>query len=124
MGCLTHASWFVFDLFRNGKLVKLLQQVCIELVTLVILHVLSIFRRNPSVPVREDLGGDWPEFTTENEAYLSLSKSPSVVTDLGPYRDRAALWLQLLPELAALTPQSAGGATEEASHTATGKDEL
>ena len=79
--------------------------------------------RNPSAPVREDLGGDWPEFTTENEAYLSISKSPHVVKNVGLYRDRTALWLKLVPELAAMTSQSAGvGGTVDGQQTA--KDEL
>ncbi|KAL8572556.1 hypothetical protein ACOMHN_040460 [Nucella lapillus] len=62
---------------------------------------------NPSAPIRDDLGVDWPEFTTEEEEYLSISQSPRVVSKMGPYRDRLALWLSHLPQLDTLTSQEA-----------------
>ena len=77
--------------------------------------------RNPSAAVREKLGGDWPEFTAENEAYLSISKTPRVVYKSGPYGNRAALWNTLLPQLQALT--SATG-RDEGGQKERGKDEL
>ena len=82
-----------------------------------------VCHRNPSAPVKDDLGGDWPEFTTENEAYLSLSRSPRVVNDMGLYRDRVAFWIKQVPELAALTSQSAGAARREEPQQAA-KEEL
>ncbi|KAK7463168.1 hypothetical protein BaRGS_00038227 [Batillaria attramentaria] len=56
---------------------------------------------NPSGPLRTALGGDWPEFTSEDEAYLSLSLTPQVGRDV--MRDRMALWLQLVPQIVSAT---------------------
>lgn len=69
------------------------------------IDILTTFAKtgNPSAPIKKDLGGeDWPQFTTEEQQYLSFSRSPRVVSQLGPYRDRVALWLNLLPQLQAL----------------------
>ncbi|XP_076437120.1 acylcarnitine hydrolase-like [Babylonia areolata] len=82
---------------------------------------------NPSAPLQDALRsseeeggvGMWPEFGVEREEYLSISLSPRVVPHLGPYRDRVALWLGLLPQLSAtLTttpppPAAASGGPEE-----------
>ncbi|KAL8565178.1 hypothetical protein ACOMHN_003965 [Nucella lapillus] len=62
---------------------------------------------NPSSPIRDDLGVDWPEFTTKEEEYLSISQPPRVMSKMGPYRDRLALWLSHLPQLDTLTSQKA-----------------
>ncbi|KAK7486054.1 hypothetical protein BaRGS_00022663 [Batillaria attramentaria] len=56
---------------------------------------------NPSGPLRTALGGDWPEFTSEDEACLSLSLTPQVRRDV--MRDRMALWLQLVPQIVSAT---------------------
>ncbi|KAK7463203.1 hypothetical protein BaRGS_00038262 [Batillaria attramentaria] len=56
---------------------------------------------NPNAPLQTALGGDWPEFTSENEAYLSLSLTPQVGRDV--MRDRMALWLQLVPQIVSIT---------------------
>ncbi|KAL8564529.1 hypothetical protein ACOMHN_003287 [Nucella lapillus] len=62
---------------------------------------------NPSAPIGDDLGVEWPQFTTEEKEYLSISQSPRVVSKMGPYRDRLALWLSHLPQLDTLTSQEA-----------------
>ncbi|KAK7486053.1 hypothetical protein BaRGS_00022662 [Batillaria attramentaria] len=56
---------------------------------------------NPSGPLRTTLGGDWPEFTSEDEACLSLSLKPHVGCDV--MRDRMLLWLQLVPQIVSAT---------------------
>ncbi|XP_076462794.1 acylcarnitine hydrolase-like [Babylonia areolata] len=79
---------------------------------------------DPNPPSKDALGGgSWPQFTADREEYLSLSPSPRVVPHLGPYRDRVALWLQLLPELATLTsrPDTPG---EDAAGEQGPRDEL
>ncbi|KAK7103719.1 acetylcholinesterase-like isoform X2 [Littorina saxatilis] len=88
------------------------------------IQIITTFAKtgNPSAPVRDDLGGDWPEFTVENQAYLSISNTPRVVLNAGPYRDSAALWNNLLPALDTLTSQRATDAEDE--EEAKGKDEL
>ncbi|KAL8564528.1 hypothetical protein ACOMHN_003286 [Nucella lapillus] len=53
------------------------------------------------------MGIDWPQFIPEEEEYLSISQSPQVVSKMGPYRDRLALWLSHLPQLDTLTSQEA-----------------
>ncbi|XP_076470862.1 acetylcholinesterase-like [Babylonia areolata] len=47
--------------------------------------------------------GEWPQYTVEREEHLSLSLSPRVLSGAGPFRDRVALWLRLLPQLDSLT---------------------
>lgn len=53
--------------------------------------------RNPRTPLRGILESDWPQYTTEDQAYLSLSLTPSVQHEV--FKERVALWLQLLPQL-------------------------
>ena len=43
------------------------------------------------------MGGSWPEFTLEEEKYLSLEVTPRVEERL--YNKRVALWLDLMPAL-------------------------
>ena len=53
--------------------------------------------RKPSGPVEKLLKEEWPEFTAENENYVTLSLAPVVRKDV--FRDRVALWLNLVPAL-------------------------
>ncbi|KAK7496738.1 hypothetical protein BaRGS_00011947 [Batillaria attramentaria] len=67
---------------------------------------------NPSPAVKSVTGGDWPEFTSENEAYLALSQNPRVERNV--YRDRSALWLQLVPQLAGASQDNQQAKSEAA----------
>lgn len=60
---------------------------------------------NPSASLGVRLGGDFSEYTLEDEAYISISTNLSVQHHV--MRKRVAVWLQLLPELlAASSPPS------------------
>ncbi|KAK7103717.1 hypothetical protein V1264_018565 [Littorina saxatilis] len=77
---------------------------------------------NPSAPLIDDLGGEWPQFTSDDEAYLSFSRSPRVVYNAGPYRKRAALWNKLIPQLNTLVSQREQDTDSKGQQP--GKDEL
>ncbi|XP_076436664.1 acetylcholinesterase-like [Babylonia areolata] len=90
------------------------------------IQILTSFAKtgNPNPPLKQDLGVEgWPQFTADNEAYLSLSLTPRVVPMLGAYRDRVALWLNLLPELSSLTSKLPAEETT-AKEEPTPKEEL
>ncbi|XP_025083553.1 cholinesterase 2-like isoform X2 [Pomacea canaliculata] len=65
------------------------------------LALLTDFARtgNPSASLGVRLGGDFSEYTLEDEAYISVSTNISVQHHV--MRKRVAVWLQLLPELLA-----------------------
>ncbi|XP_076436458.1 fatty acyl-CoA hydrolase precursor, medium chain-like [Babylonia areolata] len=90
------------------------------------IQILTSFAKtgNPNPPLKEDLGVEgWPQFTADNEAYLSLSLTPRVLPMLGAYGDRVALWLNLLPELSSLTSKLPAEGTT-AKEEPTPKEEL
>ena len=58
----------------------------------------SVFcNSQPQLALQRQVGGSWPEFTLEEEKYLSLEVTPRVEERL--YNKRVALWLDLLPAL-------------------------
>ena len=72
--------------------------------------------RKPSGPAEKLLKEEWPEFTAENENYVALSLAPEVRKDV--FRDRMALWLNLVPALLRET------GSESTSQRAPAKEEL
>ena len=84
----------------------------------------TLVHRNPSGPFREDIGSDWPQFTADSQEYLSISNTPRVVQQAGPYRDRVALWRRVLPEISSLTSQLPVEEATPPAQPAADKDEL
>lgn len=82
--------------------------------------ILTTFAKtgNPNSAVKSVLGSDWSEFTTEDEAYLSLSLSPEMKSNV--MKDRIALWTKLIPKVISARKMK----QEEQSTENPGKDEL
>lgn len=74
---------------------------------------------DPNPALKDVLGSDWPEFTSEDEAVLSLSLPPHVLRDV--MKDRIALWVKLVPEIISAKQRQKKEATSTEGAT---RDEL